>query len=318
MLKSLSIQDYPHDKIYIVIADGKSKDNTVEIVRKTLENSDFMDYKIISIDCSIPEGRNICVENMRGDFLFFWDSDVIMEQDGLTRSVEAYFQETIDIISADGIPIFVDDIDELDTMINSTRSSYDFVSGNTTYVTNYVLMGHTLISRRVLDVVKFDPDLTYDEDVYFCIIAREKGFKIAVDKRIRAYDINIRKKEHSDIYVDMPLRRAIKGLRKKAKAHVLMNGFDINLKMVISFFLINKRYAVYLGYLPMLVFTIYGLYMKNYLALFFPFYILAFFTWQILRRGMNRGLKALIRSIIIGVPFSLSLLYYFIFYYLKK
>ena len=318
MLKSLSIQNYPHDKIYVVIADGKSKDNTVEIARKILESSDFMGYNLISVDCSIPEGRNICIENMRGDFLFFWDSDVIMGQDGLMRSVEAFFKEKIDIVSADGIPIFVYDIDELDTIINDTRSSSEFINGNKICMSHSVLMGHTLVSRRVLDVLRFDPDLTYDEDVYFCIIAREKGFKIAVDKRILAYDINMRKKGHSDIYVDMPLQRAIKGLRKKAKVHVLIDGFNINWRKMISFFLTNKRFLFYLGYIPTIIVSIYGLFTYSYLSLAFPTYIMSFTLWQIKRRGMIRGLKSVLRSIIIGMPITLFLIYYFIIYSTKK
>ena len=86
MLASVQSQTYPHDKLFVLVVDGKSKDNTVKIAEQVLAESDFNGYQVIVKESNIPEARNICIQNMRGDFLLFWDSDVIMESTAVAHS----------------------------------------------------------------------------------------------------------------------------------------------------------------------------------------------------------------------------------------
>jgi len=319
MLDSLLRQTYPHSRIFVVIVDGKSKDKTVEVARKVLEKSDFIGYNIIVKECTIPEGRNMCIENMYGDMLLFWDSDVVAEPNAIQELVRAIVNKKADIaIAGDGAHIYVNAVEEIDAKINEARTKRTHITENCMSEVPVAGMGCTLLSKNVLNSLRFDPDLTTQEDLDFTIRAREKGFKIIANKHIVAFDINIRKRDHSDIYIDMPLKNALKGLRKKAKVLVLTSTIKPSLKEELNFFIKNKRYIFYLGYIPLALLTIYGIFLKNIYFLSFPIYLTLFAVWQVKRRGFVRGVKAVLRSILIGLPSSLMLIYYFCKYIKPK
>jgi len=310
MLASLHSQTYPHNKIFVLMVDGGSTDRTVDIAKKFLENSDFYGYKIIVEKCSIPEGRNLCIKNMKGDFLLFWDSDVLMEPEAMRLFIETMRKEKADIVTANAHFIFVSRTDEIESKIDISRTC--FTDSCILEVPNCG-MGHTLISKKVFDAVRFDPDLTIAEDLDFSVKSRMRGFKIIMDKRIRVFDVNVIKKDYSDIHIDMPLKNAVRGIRKKAKAHVLAYSFKINLKGMLKFFLKNKRYIFYLGYAPMAFLSALGIFYHSlYLSITLPVYLLAFLALQIKKRGLRKGLNSTLRSLLVGFPFSLCLAYYFI------
>lgn len=314
MLDSLLHQTYPHDRIFVIIVDGGSKDRTVEVARRMLEKSDFIGYDIVIKECSIPEGRNICIEKARGDMLFFWDSDVVMPPHALQNLVAIMMRKKVDIVNADCIGIFINSIDEVDGKISEISRCFTSPSKDFIVEAPSTGMGHTLISRNVFNNIQFDPDLTTCEDLDFSVRAREKGFKMVLAKSVMAIDVNMRKKGYSDIHIDMPLKRALKGLRKKAKFSVLAYDFRLDFRDMIGYFLTYKRYLFYLGYLPALILTIYGFVANTYLFIALPIYICFFTLWQIKRRGLRQGAQAVFRSIVVGLPFSIWLVYYFVKY----
>src|SRR5674476_1429725 len=74
MLTSVQNQTYPQDKLFIVIVDGKSTDNTVKVAKEVLSNSNFSGYEVIVEQSSIPEARNLCIKNMKGCLLYTSDA----------------------------------------------------------------------------------------------------------------------------------------------------------------------------------------------------------------------------------------------------
>ena len=233
-LNSICSQTYPHDRLFVLVIDGGSSDGTVEVARQILKKSDFYRYEIISQRCSIPEGRNICIEKMQGDLLLFWDSDVLMKTDAIQKLVDTLKNEKADIVTANTRFIFANSMDEAKIKLHKEY-------GNTmeTYCAQPVpatMMGHTLIRKEVFDHVHFDPDLTLYEDLDFSVRAREKGFKIVKNLGIVAFDVNLASKDYSDVFIEMPIQKALRGLRKKARAKVLSLNFKINLKDMIRYY----------------------------------------------------------------------------------
>lgn len=311
MLASLQRQTYPHDRIFVLVVDCESKDNTVQVARQILDKSDFNGHKIIIKKCSIREGRNICIDRTRGDLLFFWDSDVIMGPDALRTVVNVFMDKDADILTADVIFVYNNTIEETNTKINAVLSSQVTVTEKQAVKVAATAMGHTLIHRRVFESVRFDPDLTSLEVFDFSAKARRKGFRIFLSKSVQAFDINLPRQWYSDIHIDMPLRASLRGLRKKAEANVLAWGPELTYATGTSFFLTYKRYLLYLGYVSALVLTVYGLLTNIYLVVVFPFYSVSFLFLQIRKRGIRRGANAILRSVLVGLPYSLSLIYYF-------
>lgn len=310
MLASLQSQTYPHSRIFVILVDGGSTDKTVEIAKRILEKADFKGYEIIVKKCTIPEGRNICIEKMRGEMLLFWDSDIIMEPNAIWKFVRTMEKEKAQLVSTRAIFVYINSINELETKI---KSAAEHKRGDFLYEVPGVGMGHTLISKKVFQVLNFDPDLTILEDFDFSVRARKHGFKLLINEGIVVFDVNMMKKGYSDIHIDMPLKDALRGIRKKAYAQVMANNFKITFKGMLNFFFQNKRYIFYLGHIPAATLSLYGIFSVNiHAAIVFPLYFLSFTIWQIKRRGLDRGIKAAIRSIFVGVPTVVYLLYYFI------
>jgi len=92
VLNGISTQDFPLDKIELIIVDGGSKDRTLEIVDKfLLENSHrFHSTKLIIHDRNygLSKARNDGIRVSKGRYLLILDHDVILLGDTLRKSLE--------------------------------------------------------------------------------------------------------------------------------------------------------------------------------------------------------------------------------------
>ena len=316
MFDCLINQTYPHDSLFILVVDSESKDKTVEIARQYLSSADFKGHEIIIKKCSIPEGRNICIEKMQGDLLMFWDSDVILEPTAVMSLFETIKKEGADVATANTIDIYGDSIEDASKKLTEAKTK--FKQKEEGWFIDSVRMGQTIITKKLLSTIKFDPDLTSLEDCDFSIRAKEKNFKMVMNKGILAFDVNVISAGHSDIYIDMPLRYALRGIGKKSRVQLLGYQPHLTFRDSINFFFLCKRYIFYLGYIPAAILSLYGIFAQNLLLLVFPIYLLVFMLRQFKRRGIMKGAKATVRSILIGVPTSLALLYYSFKYSLKN
>lgn len=227
--------------------------------------------------------------------LLFWDSDIIMEPDAIEELMRTEGSQKADIVTADASFISTGSVDDVEEKVEEAMKLE--ARENWEKEVTAAGMGHTLVSRRVLNSVRFDSDLTTMEDYDSSIRAREKGFRIVMNRGIRVFDVNVIKKENSDIHINMPLKSAMRGIRKKSKAQVRAYKFRLTLTDMVYFFLRNKRYVFYLCYVPMGILTTLGVFLHNiYLIVVFPLYLL-FFTcgkcekegWgEVLKRGMYK------------------------------
>ena len=310
MLNSLLSQSYSHSKIFVLIVDNESTDNTVQLAQEILEKSDFYGFKIIRQKCNIPEGRNLCIENMVGDKLFFWDSDVVMESTAIEQLIADMEKTGAGIVVAGhSQTVFFKTMQDLDDHFPRFE---DGPKQENLVLASTAGMGHTLISKKVFTLVAFDPALTIGEDDDFSVSARMKNFKIYLDTTVSAVDVNISREKQSDIHIDMPLQDAMSSMRRKSRAQAFGSMLNPTYKDVAKYFLGNKkRYTYYLGYIPMLTITILGLVIGNLiLVAVFPVYFCFYAILQFKNRGLKRGCKAITRSFLVGVPTATFILYY--------
>jgi len=311
MLASVQSQTYPHDRLFVLVVDGESKDNTVKVAKQVLAESDFNGYEVIVKESNIPEARNICIQNMRGDFLLFWDSDVIMESTAVARSFEILKKENADMIQSCVTEVTVGSADEISEKWHEWETKYP--RREETRILNLTGTSNLLISKKVLKQLSFDPDLTFFEDQDFTSRATKQGFKILGTKKVIGFDVNSNKSYSSIYTIDMPLKEALRGIRKKGiiqAQNVTADSSSIS-KAVLKFFWTNKRYLFYVGYIPVMVLTILGILVQNlWLSLIFPLYFLLYLVVQVKKRGFAKGLNAAVRSFIVGIPTTYALLYY--------
>ncbi|MEM0050454.1 glycosyltransferase family 2 protein [Thermofilum sp.] len=90
-LESIARQDYPREKIEIIIADGGSKDKTLEIAKN------FGVNKILHNPLRTGEaGKAVGVEVAKNEIILFQDSDNVLDgQDWLRRMVEPFEDTSI-------------------------------------------------------------------------------------------------------------------------------------------------------------------------------------------------------------------------------
>lgn len=81
-LDSIRTQDYPQDKLEIIIVDDDSTDRTVEIA------TNRYGCRIVRNGTHNPErGKSIGIENAKGEYLFFVDDDNILPNDKWLRKL---------------------------------------------------------------------------------------------------------------------------------------------------------------------------------------------------------------------------------------
>lgn len=88
VLQSIKEQNYPQEKIEILLIDDKSTDSTVEIAKnfgaKVFENGTH----------NIERGKSIGIEQAKGELIFFMDADnYLPNKDWLTKTVIAFVKE---------------------------------------------------------------------------------------------------------------------------------------------------------------------------------------------------------------------------------
>jgi glycosyltransferase involved in cell wall biosynthesis len=307
-------QTYPHAKLFILVVDGNSNDKTVETAMQTLAKSDI-NFEVLVQKCNIPEGRNICVKHMQGEYLLFWDSDVIMEPTAISAFMETIRKDQADVVTAgEAVSLSFSSLDDMNSNLPERMKATRFKDTTSKIAT--VGLGYTIISKKIFDGFRFDEELPTWEDGDFSLYAR--NFRVFSNNKIGAFDINVARVKHSNVYVDMPLHEAMRGIRKASRTEVTVSQYLLHqsLRKYIS---INKRYVFYAGYLPLIVLTIAGFFLRNLLLTsFFPIYVLLFALLQFKRKGIVQGAKSVVRSLAIGVPTSLFVMYYFAKFALTK
>ncbi len=87
-IKSILKTNYPTKLLDLVIVDGESKDNTLEIVKKLLKNSN-LSYNIFSDEGKgLSYARQIVVDNAKGSFIQWVDGDHIIPKDFIAKQVK--------------------------------------------------------------------------------------------------------------------------------------------------------------------------------------------------------------------------------------
>jgi glycosyltransferase involved in cell wall biosynthesis len=320
MLSSLKQQTYPHDKIFVVLVDGESKDKTVQVAKEFLDSSDFSGYEVIVKDTNIPEARNLCIQNMKGDYLLFWDSDIIMEPTAIAKLLETLKTQSADMASACVNEVMVNSTDELEKQWMVWAKKYP--RRETIQILDGARLGNILISKKVVSQICFDPAFPSHEDQDFTGRAIGFGFKIIEVQNVIGFDVNWTKQRYSDIYAfDMPIKKQLRGIRNRGKVEAfnLIVGSVSPAKAVAGFFWRNKRLLFSLGYVPAVILTIAGVLLQNLvLALVFPVYFLLYAASQIARKGFFRGFSMAAGSLVAGVPVNYALLYYCVKMIFKK
>jgi glycosyltransferase involved in cell wall biosynthesis len=87
-VKSIICQDFPHEKMEIIVVDGRSKDKTLSIIRNNLLRSDIQMNIYDDQGKGLGPARQIVVENAIGRYIVWIDGDVLLPKNYVRKQVE--------------------------------------------------------------------------------------------------------------------------------------------------------------------------------------------------------------------------------------
>jgi len=188
-IKSLLENNYPPDKVEILVVDGGSKDGTVEIVRKMADKSP--NIKLLGgpgVNC--PAAMNIGIKNAKGEIICKIDGHGYVDRDFIRLGV-SYLQSDA-TIKCTGGPIRPVPRDFVGKSNALARSSVFGVGGGINTVgekpqfTDTVQCG--IYRKELFDTIGlFDESLQFgeDEEINWRII--KAGYKIYCTPEIKFY-----------------------------------------------------------------------------------------------------------------------------------
>lgn len=122
LLKSISLLNYPKEKIEVVVADGMSTDGTKEMAEE------FGAKVVLNNKGTVSPGRNVGFTASKGDFIAFTDADCAVDRNWLVESVK-YFEDKA--VGCVGGPNYVPDEESaFGKAIGFTFQLFSFASGS--------------------------------------------------------------------------------------------------------------------------------------------------------------------------------------------
>ncbi len=186
-LEAVLTQDYPRDKIEVLVVDGMSDDGTREIVARFIER----DSRVRLIDNPsriVPTALNRGIREARGDIIVRVDGHTVIAQDYVRKCVEA-----LDTTNADNVGGTMNAVGQtVAAQAIALASSSRFGVGNALFHyadaarwVDTVYMG--AYHREVFDRIGlFDEELVRNQDDEFNFRLTRAGGKIWLDPEIRS------------------------------------------------------------------------------------------------------------------------------------
>jgi len=195
VLSSISNLEKDESNIGLILVNNNADELTEKVVNEWLNThkKDFKDIVHVKLGGNVPSLRNFCLKKaieLKYDYIFFVDSDVILTKDSLQRLLNVFERGDGDEIFASSLPYFVP-IDK-DTLFVRVRMKYGKGSlapleqTKQPYVVPSIGMGATLINLSLIPKVGFfDEEIPYIEDLNLTRRATNAGYKIILDPSVQ-------------------------------------------------------------------------------------------------------------------------------------
>ena len=197
-LNGIIQQDFPLDKVELIIVDGCSKDGTLNIINKFIQENKhrFSDVKLVVHDRNygVSKARNDGIKMSRGRYILILDHDVVMERNVLHTLYSLLSTTPSEVIGV--MPLLVPTssfiLDKWLVKILEER------------ITKYYAVADCILLKRdIIEVVGYydeslGPPFTIFEEREYGARMKSKGFKIYILGWVKAHHYSgIEDKEHN-------------------------------------------------------------------------------------------------------------------------
>jgi len=179
---SISIQDYPHELMKLVIIDDSS-DNTLSLAMEFAQKTDIKTFVTSSKGKGLGATRQMVVDNAEGDYIVWVDDDLVLSKDFIRNQVE-FMEKNPSVGATKGITIQVSRQATIITM-NDYSSLIPFDSVDL----KSIATGGAIFRLKALESVGgFDIRIKgAGEDLDVSTRIRELGWALSINNSARFY-----------------------------------------------------------------------------------------------------------------------------------
>ncbi len=180
-IKNLKALDYPRDRLEIVIADGGSSDQSLEII-----TSEISEDRIFRIEHCPAKGKinqlNFAIQALQGDIILNTDMDSRLSSDAL-KWICAEFNRSdqIKVVGAYCCPANTLDVEQY---YWAAQNKGRFIE-NDSYASTIVIAQCYAFKKELLQ--QFPTDVVAD-DIYVAFLANTRGFKTVYSRLAKAVE----------------------------------------------------------------------------------------------------------------------------------
>lgn len=197
LLENLYAQDYPKEKIEVLLIDSASQDSTKAVMEGFAKEKAVEYAEIIVLDNPkkiLPAGWNIILQHFSGDAIIRIDAHAKIAEDFLSNAVKVL--ESGETVCGGERPCIVGDAatdwDRVllvaeESLFGSSIASYRGSQSNRKYVSSIF---HGAYRKEVFETIgKYNENLvrTEDNDIHYRI--RKAGYKICLDPSIKSWQL---------------------------------------------------------------------------------------------------------------------------------
>ena len=181
--ESISIQDYPHESLMLIIVDDGSSDNTLSLALEFAQETDIQTFVASNKGQGLAAARQMVVNNAEGEYLLWIDDDLVLLKDYVRMQVE-FMKKEPNVGAARGLVRIV----PRSTIIAESDSYYHMVPPVSADPKTIGTGGSIYRLKALEDVGGFDIRIKgAGEDIDVSRRIRESGWRLAVNKSAQVY-----------------------------------------------------------------------------------------------------------------------------------
>lgn len=176
-------QDYPHDKMEVLIADGMSTDRTREVISRVIMDQDIPVTVLDNHAKIVPTAMNMAIRHSRGEIIVRIDGHAIIQSDYIRQCVECLISNNVDCVGGAVDSVGTGYVGEAIAVAMSSKFGVGGAGFRTSSENNHPVLTDTVpfgaYKKEVFKKIGFfNEQMVRHQDYEFCFRLRKSGGKI--------------------------------------------------------------------------------------------------------------------------------------------
>jgi cellulose synthase/poly-beta-1,6-N-acetylglucosamine synthase-like glycosyltransferase len=190
-LDNIYEQDYPKDKVRILLVDSASSDQTVELAKRWAERHKDIKIEIFQepVRRGKPQALNSVLPEVDTDILVVTDADCLWFKDALKNAIRCLMEPTIGVVSGIKTPLQPKGESSVKNIEEEYRSFYNKVRVyESKLYTTPIIAGELFCVKKdvLIDIGGFD---LVNDDSYTAMKIVSRGYRAIVSPRVRIIEL---------------------------------------------------------------------------------------------------------------------------------